>query len=83
MRRLAIGLIRAYQRLLSPWLGRSCRYLPSCSEYAAEAIACHGLARGGWLTLRRLGRCHPWGGHGYDPVPPAAGNVPGARHTHG
>jgi putative membrane protein insertion efficiency factor len=83
MRRVAIALIRAYQWLLSPWLGQNCRYLPSCSEYAAEAIDCHGLVRGGWLAVRRLGRCHPWGGHGYDPVPPAGGTARGARHTHG
>jgi hypothetical protein len=63
------GLIRAYQLVLSPLLGPSCRYLPSCSDYAAEAIASHGAARGCWLALRRLLRCHPWGGSGYDPVP--------------
>jgi uncharacterized protein len=65
------GLIRAYQLLLSPLLLPSCRYLPSCSSYAAEAIETHGAARGSWLALRRLLRCHPWGGSGYDPVPPA------------
>lgn len=65
------GLIRAYQLLLSPLLLPSCRYLPSCSSYAAEAIEIHGAARGSWLALRRLLRCHPWGGSGYDPVPPA------------
>jgi putative membrane protein insertion efficiency factor len=65
------GLIRAYQLMLSPLLLPSCRYLPSCSDYAAEAIARHGAARGCWLALGRLLRCHPWGGSGYDPVPPA------------
>jgi uncharacterized protein len=65
------GLIRAYQLVLSPLLLPSCRYLPSCSDYAAEAIARHGAARGCWLALGRLLRCHPWGGSGYDPVPPA------------
>lgn len=65
------GLIRAYQLLLSPLLPPSCRYEPSCSHYAAEAIAEHGSLRGSWLALRRLLRCHPWGGSGYDPVPPA------------
>jgi putative membrane protein insertion efficiency factor len=65
------GLIRAYQLLVSPLLPPSCRYLPSCSHYAAEAIAVHGSLRGSWLALRRLLRCHPWGGSGYDPVPPA------------
>jgi uncharacterized protein len=65
------GLIRTYQLTLSPVLPPSCRYLPSCSDYAAEAIARHGAARGCWLALRRLLRCHPWGGSGYDPVPAA------------
>jgi uncharacterized protein len=63
------GMIRAYQLLVSPLLLPSCRYLPSCSDYAAEAIAAHGAPYGAWLTLRRLLRCHPWGGSGYDPVP--------------
>lgn len=71
------GLIRAYQLLLSPLLLPSCRYLPSCSNYAAEAIATHGSLRGLWLTLGRLLRCHPWGGSGYDPVP--AARVPTPR----
>ena len=62
-------LLRAYQWLISPWLGPSCRYQPSCSGYAMEAIDRHGAMRGGWLTLRRLSRCHPMGGSGYDPVP--------------
>ena len=65
----AIGLIRVYQWLISPLLPRACRFAPSCSEYAAEAIATHGVARGGFLALRRLLRCHPWGGDGFDPVP--------------
>lgn len=62
-------LLRAYQWLISPWLGPSCRYQPSCSGYAIEAIDRHGAMRGSWLTLRRLSRCHPMGGSGYDPVP--------------
>lgn len=68
--------IRLYQWTLSPLIGPACRYMPSCSEYAYEAIAKHGPVRGSWLAARRLCRCHPWGGHGYDPVPPA----PGAAH---
>ena len=62
---------RAYKLTLSPWIGRQCRYLPTCSDYAAEALIWHGPLRGGWLAARRLCRCHPWGGSGYDPVPSA------------
>jgi putative membrane protein insertion efficiency factor len=69
MRRLALALIRLYQ-LLRTGRPSPCRYLPTCSAYAAEAVERHGAVRGGWLALRRVGRCHPWGGAGYDPVPP-------------
>jgi len=65
----AIGLIRIYQWVLSPLLPRSCRFAPSCSEYAAEAVQRHGVLAGSLLAARRLLRCHPWGGDGYDPVP--------------
>ena len=68
-RRVAIRLVRGYQLLLSPLLGNSCRFQPTCSRYCIEAIERHGVWRGCWLTLRRIGRCHPWGGSGYDPVP--------------
>jgi uncharacterized protein len=64
------GLIGAYQLLISPLLLPACRFEPSCSHYAQEAIAAHGVLRGIVLTLKRLARCHPWGGSGYDPVPP-------------
>jgi putative membrane protein insertion efficiency factor len=68
-----LGAIKLYRLTLSPWVGQNCRYLPTCSVYAQEAIHRHGPAQGSWLALRRLLRCHPWGGHGYDPVPaPAA-----------
>jgi putative membrane protein insertion efficiency factor len=63
-------LIRAYQWILAPVLGANCRFAPSCSEYAHEAIGVHGPLKGSWLALIRLARCHPWGGSGYDPVPP-------------
>ncbi len=65
-------LIRAYQLVLSPVLPVSCRYTPTCSHYALDALAKHGAFRGCWLALRRIGRCHPWGGFGYDPVPDPA-----------
>jgi uncharacterized protein len=64
-----ILLIRFYQGAISPYLMSSCRFTPSCSVYGAEAIKKHGPFLGGWLTLKRLSRCHPWGGSGYDPVP--------------
>lgn len=67
--KLAVGLIRAYQFALSPWLGRRCRHLPSCSAYAIEAIQRFGPLRGGWLAVKRISHCHPWGTSGYDPVP--------------
>jgi len=63
------AFIRAYQLVLSPWLGARCRFHPSCSAYAGEALQRHGLLRGGWLAAKRIGRCHPWGGSGVDPVP--------------
>ena len=61
--------IRAYRLLLSPWVGWHCRYQPSCSAYALEALERHGTLRGGWLALRRIARCNPWGNCGFDPVP--------------
>jgi putative membrane protein insertion efficiency factor len=64
-----IALIRVYQWVISPWLGPRCRYEPSCSHYAVEALKKYGLLKGSWLALRRISRCHPWGGHGIDPVP--------------
>lgn len=64
-----IVLIRAYQYAISPLLGRRCRFFPSCSEYAAESLARHGLFKGVILSIRRIGRCHPWHPGGYDPVP--------------
>ena len=64
-----IGLIRLYQITLSPFIGRSCRYTPTCSNYGIEAIRKHGPLKGSWLTLKRVLSCNPWGGSGYDPVP--------------
>jgi len=70
---IGVGLVRFYQLTFSSWIGGNCRYLPTCSEYAYEAIARHGLWRGGWLSAGRIARCNPWkrlgGSHGHDPVP--------------
>ena len=62
--------VRAYRLIGSPWVGHNCRYQPTCSAYALEALEKHGALKGTWLALRRIGRCHPWGSDGYDPVPP-------------
>ena len=64
-----IGIIRLYQQLISPLFMPRCRYTPTCSEYALNAIRKHGPFRGGWLTIKRILKCHPFGGNGYDPVP--------------
>lgn len=66
---LTRGALRGYKLLISPLIGPRCRHLPTCSEYAEEALCRHGFAKGGWLSLKRMGRCHPWGSSGYDPVP--------------
>ncbi len=68
--KIFIGVVRFYQTAISPHLPASCRYTPTCSQYMIEAIREHGAFRGTWLGLKRIGRCHPWGGCGYDPVPP-------------
>ena len=62
-------LIRVYQLIISPLLGSNCRFMPTCSEYAMESLRSHGLIKGSYLTIKRIGKCHPWGGHGYDPIP--------------
>jgi putative membrane protein insertion efficiency factor len=73
MRKLAIFIVllpvRFYRLFISPLFPSSCRYTPSCSEYAVQAVQKHGPFKGGWLAIKRILRCHPWGGHGYDPVP--------------
>jgi len=71
--RLALRVIRLYQ-LARGGSPSPCRYVPSCSAYASEAIELHGMRRGGWLALKRISRCHPWGGHGFDPVPQTRGS---------
>ena len=70
MQSFLMTLVRGYRLLLSPWLGSSCRFEPTCSVYALQALELHGATRGSYLTLRRLGRCHPWCAGGQDPVPP-------------
>ena len=70
MQRVLIGMVKAYRLLLSPWLGSACRFEPTCSVYAIGALEAHGAARGSYLALRRLARCHPWCDGGHDPVPP-------------
>lgn len=65
------ALIAVYRYGISPFIAGSCRYHPSCSTYAEEALSIHGAFRGGWIALKRMARCHPWGSHGYDPVPDA------------
>ena len=62
-------LIRGYQLIISPLLGSNCRFLPTCSEYAMESLRSYGLIKGSYLTIKRIGKCHPLGGHGYDPIP--------------
>jgi putative membrane protein insertion efficiency factor len=69
MRRAAVLAIRLYQKSASPYLPSACRYLPTCSHYTQDAIERYGAIRGMWLGIKRLARCHPWGGRGYDPVP--------------
>jgi uncharacterized protein len=74
--RTFVLIIRGYQVAVSPWLPPACRYTPTCSAYAVEAIERFGAARGSWLAAKRLARCHPWGGSGYDPVPDGAATDP-------
>jgi len=72
---IVVTLLRVYRAVVSPMYGQTCRFYPSCSAYALEAVEVHGVLRGGWLALRRLGRCHPWNPGGVDPVPPAKGRA--------
>lgn len=81
MRTLAAFLIRLYQWTVSPLLGPRCRFYPSCSQYALQAVLRFGALRGGWLALRRLARCHPWHAGGFDPVPTAP-PPPCTHHAH-
>lgn len=73
---ILLVLIRAYQYMVSPVLGANCRYAPTCSSYAHDAVRTHGPVRGGWMAIKRIGRCHPWGGAGFDPVPDSKNTSP-------
>lgn len=79
MKRIALALIRGYQLFLSPLVGSNCRFYPTCSHYAHEAISRHGMLLGGWLAVKRIGRCHPWAEGGVDPVPELAGKPCGCK----
>lgn len=83
LRRLVILPIRLYQWFISPVLPPACRFHPTCSAYAVEAVLTHGVFRGGWLALRRIVRCHPWCEGGFDPVPPKASTPPKPPTTRG
>lgn len=74
-KRCTLALLGAYKFFVSPLLPPACRFYPSCSVYTAEAVETHGVARGLWLGLRRLARCHPWSAGGFDPVPPVASSA--------
>lgn len=76
-----IFLVRCYQATLSPFVGMHCRFQPTCSHYSIDAFRIHGARRGLWLTVRRIGRCHPLGGYGYDPVPPRSRDVGPSREA--
>lgn len=69
MKKILLLLIKGYQQLISPMLGAQCRYTPTCSQYGVEAISKYGALKGGWMTIKRILSCNPWGGHGHDPVP--------------
>jgi putative membrane protein insertion efficiency factor len=80
MQRILTNLLRLYRYWLSPWLGSRCRFYPSCSQYALEAVETHGAARGAWLAARRVCRCHPWNAGGFDPVPPPTTTTTHVNH---
>lgn len=82
MRKILIGIIRIYQYAISPYLPPHCRYTPSCSSYAVEALGRFGILRGGWMALKRIARCHPWHEGGYDPLPESDHPETDCKHHH-
>ena len=80
--RLLRGAVHGYRYLISPLFPPSCRFAPTCSEYTLQALAKHGAVKGTWLAIRRIRRCHPWGGSGYNPVPEADGQDHAAAGSH-
>ncbi|MCW2753838.1 MAG: yidD [Marmoricola sp.] len=83
MRYVLIGLLKAYRFAISPLYGQVCRYHPTCSAYALEAVTVHGSIKGTWLAVRRVGRCHPWAAGGYDPVPAKTSPAKSSQHLLG
>ncbi|MDI9331767.1 MAG: membrane protein insertion efficiency factor YidD [Alphaproteobacteria bacterium] len=83
IQRILIGLVKSYRLLLSPWMGSVCRFTPTCSAYALQALNDHGAGKGSYLVMRRLGRCHPWCAGGHDPVPPRTVFSSSANHPRG
>lgn len=83
MTSLLVAILRVYRAVISPLYGPVCRFHPSCSAYALEAVQTHGAGRGSWYAVRRLGRCHPWAAGGHDPVPPAGGPPRSSRASAG
>ncbi len=79
---LLLGVFRFYQLAISPLIGPRCRFVPTCSQYGIEAVKLHGAIKGGGLTLKRVCRCHPWGGMGYDPVPPVVAKQDKDQQNH-
>ncbi len=77
---ILVGMVKVYKHLISPWTPSACRHIPTCSTYAVQALQAHGPIKGGWLSIKRLSKCHPWGTEGYDPVPEHAKPLIDVKH---